>query len=118
MEKECAPKQTASHLAPPKSATERWDLLAKKLIKAQKAYYLSDQPIMVDAEYDRLIHELRALEDEYPALWKATSPSMKVGAKPTKTGTLQLKHRERMYSLQFSYYLYLPFAYFLLNTDL
>lgn len=100
MEKECAPKQTVSHLAPLKSATERWDLLAKTLIKAQKAYYLSDQPIMVDAEYDRLIHELRALEDEYPALWKATSPSMKVGAKPTKTGTSQVKHRERMYSLQ------------------
>lgn len=82
------------------AAREKWETLAALLTKAQEAYHLGDELIMVDAEYDRLIHELRALEDTYPSLWKATSPTMKVGAKPTKGSAKELTHRERLYSLQ------------------
>lgn len=84
----------------PLAVRQQWEKLAAELTRAQEAYHLSDAPIMVDAEYDRLIHQLRAIEDEYPALWKPTSPTMKVGAKPVKGSTKELTHRERMYSLQ------------------
>ncbi len=81
-------------------AKARWQELAAKLSAAQTAYYASGEPIMVDATYDRLIHELRDLEDTFPQLWSVDSPSMRVGAKPTKDGTNSVRHRQRMYSLQ------------------
>ncbi|MDY5584865.1 MAG: DNA ligase (NAD(+)) LigA, partial [Arcanobacterium sp.] len=93
-------KATSSVLKTTAQAEARHSELAKILIAAQEAYYSQDEPIMIDAEYDRLVHELRLLEDQYPELWTPDSPSMKVGAKPTKAGAKQLTHRERMYSLQ------------------
>lgn len=45
-------------------------------------YYVLDDPEIPDAEYDRLFHQLQALEEEYPDLITPDSPTQRVGAKP------------------------------------
>ncbi len=61
-------------------------------------YHALDDPEVPDAEYDRLMLELRALETEYPRLLTADSPTQRVGATPVAAfGTV--KHRVAMLSL-------------------
>lgn len=81
-------------------ATTRWNELAPKLRRAQEAYHSTGEPIMVDATYDSLIAQMRALEDRFPQLWSPQSPTMKVGAKVARGAVAELRHTERMYSLQ------------------
>ena len=81
-------------------ARERWNTLAPILTAAQEAYHLGSEPTMVDATYDSLIHEMRALEDQFPELWNVDSPTMKVGAKAARGSLPEVAHLERMYSLQ------------------
>ncbi|WP_461184031.1 NAD-dependent DNA ligase LigA [Trueperella pyogenes] len=81
-------------------ATKRWNDLAPKLRHAQEAYHLTGEPVMVDATYDALIAQMRALEDAFPQLWSPSSPTMKVGAKVARGAVASLRHAERMYSLQ------------------
>ncbi len=45
-------------------------------------YHTLDQPTISDAEYDALVHELRALEAEHPELITPDSPTQRVGAEP------------------------------------
>lgn len=45
-------------------------------------YYVLDDPLLPDSEYDRLMRELQALEEKYPALITPDSPSQRVGATP------------------------------------
>jgi len=45
-------------------------------------YYILDDPEISDAEYDRLMRELQALEQQYPELVTPDSPTQRVGAKP------------------------------------
>lgn len=48
-----------------------------------RRYYQEDAPEIADAEYDALVRELRAIEEEYPALAVPTSPTRAVGAPPS-----------------------------------
>jgi DNA ligase (NAD+) len=57
-------------------------LLAEQLAAHDRAYYQADEPTVSDAEYDKLRLRLLALEEEYPHLAKANSPSKRVGAAP------------------------------------
>ena len=61
-------------------------------------YYVLDDPEVSDAEFDRLIGELRALEEAHPELDHPDSPTHKVGAPPDPAFT-PVAHRERMLSL-------------------
>jgi len=61
-------------------------------------YYVLDDPEIPDAEYDRLFRELQALEEQYPALVTADSPTQRVGAKPLKAFG-EVKHEVPMLSL-------------------
>ncbi len=45
-------------------------------------YYVLDQPTVPDAEYDRIMRRLQALEEQYPELVRSDSPSQRVGAQP------------------------------------
>lgn len=45
------------------------------------AYYVMDQPSIADSEYDQLFHQLKALEEQYPDLIQADTPTHKVGGK-------------------------------------
>ncbi|MCL5060856.1 MAG: NAD-dependent DNA ligase LigA [Candidatus Thermoplasmatota archaeon] len=56
--------------------------LRREIERHNHAYYVLDQPTIPDAEYDRLFHELQALEAEYPELATADSPTRRVGGKP------------------------------------
>lgn len=59
---------------------------------------MKDQPVVSDAEFDKLLRSLEAIEDEYPELRTPDSPTQKVsGAYETEFTSVQ--HRERMLSL-------------------
>lgn len=61
-------------------------------------YHVQDDPEVPDAEYDRLVGELTALETEHPDLVTPDSPTQRVGAEPIKAfGTV--KHQVPMLSL-------------------
>ena len=45
-------------------------------------YYVLDDPLIPDAEYDRLLRELQALEEAHPELISADSPTQRIGAEP------------------------------------
>jgi DNA ligase (NAD+) len=51
---------------------------------ASAAYHVEDDPIMSDAEFDRLYDELVALETEHPELVAPDSPTQRVGAAPSE----------------------------------
>lgn len=61
-------------------------------------YYILDEPSIPDAEYDRLMRELSALETQYPQLVLADSPTQRVGAKPSQQFA-EIQHRVAMLSL-------------------
>ncbi|MBE6484781.1 MAG: NAD-dependent DNA ligase LigA [Actinomycetaceae bacterium] len=81
------------------AATQRWEELATLLRPAQEAYHSGAEPLMTDERYDRMIHELRAIEEAYPQLAVDTSPAQTVGA-PAATGFPPVRHLERLFSLQ------------------
>lgn len=62
------------------------------------AYYVLDDPIVPDAEYDKLFLELQTLEQQYPALKTPDSPTLRVGGAPLPEFT-QVQHRIAMLSL-------------------
>ena len=45
-------------------------------------YYVLDDPEISDAEYDRMLRELKQLEEQYPQLMRPDSPTVRVGAPP------------------------------------
>lgn len=56
--------------------------LRKKIEEANHHYYVLDDPILSDAEYDRLMKELAGLEEKYPELRDPDSPTQRVGGTP------------------------------------
>ncbi|MDT8421663.1 MAG: NAD-dependent DNA ligase LigA [Desulfuromonadales bacterium] len=62
-------------------------------------YHALDQPEISDAEYDRMLRRLLLLEENYPELITADSPSQRVGAAPVE-GFAQARHSRPMLSLE------------------
>ena len=60
-------------------AEKRIEELSALIDYHRKKYYLEDAPEITDDEFDGLMHELKALEAEYPQFYKPTSPSTRVG---------------------------------------
>jgi DNA ligase (NAD+) len=58
--------------------------LREALTRALVAYHRDDEPVMTDAEYDRLYDELVELEREHPELVTPDSPTQRVGAPPSE----------------------------------
>ena len=58
---------------------KRIEELTKLLTDANYRYYVLDNPIMHDFEYDRLLRELEELENVHPELADANSPTKRVG---------------------------------------
>jgi len=63
-------------------AKEKIEGLIEKINHYAHAYYVLDEPIIPDGEYDSLFHELLQLEAEHPDLVQAHSPTKRVGAEP------------------------------------
>lgn len=61
-------------------------------------YYVLDEPAIPDAEYDRLMRELQALEAEHPELITPDSPTQRVGSTPL-SGFNEVAHEMPMLSL-------------------
>ena len=61
---------------------ERAKDLARQLHEHNIRYHVHDAPVISDAEYDRMMRELRELEEKYPALASLDSPTVRVGAPP------------------------------------
>ncbi|MCK3658629.1 DNA ligase (NAD(+)) LigA [Pasteurellaceae bacterium Pebbles2] len=61
-------------------------------------YHVLDKPEIPDSEYDRLFHQLKALEQQHPELISENSPTQRVGAKPL-AGFAQVTHEIPMLSL-------------------
>ena len=68
-------------MTPPTPAARIADL-RRQLEDANYRYYVLDEPSIPDAEYDRLLRELEALEAAHPALVTADSPTQRVGNAP------------------------------------
>ena len=60
----------------------RADQLRKEIDLHNYRYYALDNPIVSDAEYDRLFRELQALEAAHPELVTSDSPTQRVGTQP------------------------------------
>ncbi|NHC44702.1 NAD-dependent DNA ligase LigA [Motilibacter aurantiacus] len=83
--------------APP-DAAQRHSELAQELEEHAYRYYVLDRPTVSDAEYDRLMRELSALEDACPSLRTPDSPTQKVAGSYSTLFT-PVEHLERMMSL-------------------
>src|SRR5699024_7899853 len=79
-------------------AKKRIETLVDKLNKYAHEYYVLDDPTVPDAEYDKLFHELLRLEEQYPDLALAHSPTKRVGATPLE-GFEKVEHEVPMLSL-------------------
>nr|WP_172967841.1 NAD-dependent DNA ligase LigA [Micromonospora sp. WMMA2032] len=93
-----AAQEAAAGAEPTPEARERHALLSQELTEHQYRYYVLDAPTVTDAEFDRQLRELEALEAEYPALRTPDSPTQRVGG-TFSTDFTPVTHAERMLSL-------------------
>lgn len=80
------------------NVSERVESLRREIDDHNYRYYVLDDPVVSDAEYDRLLRELEALETEHPELVTPDSPTQRVGAKPA-AGFSTVEHSVAMLSL-------------------
>ena len=69
-------------MAVPDEIAARVDALREQIRYHNERYYELDAPEITDAEYDALVRELRALEEEFPELVTPDSPTQHVGGSP------------------------------------
>jgi DNA ligase (NAD+) len=81
--------------SPPEQRAEE---LRELLAHHNHLYYVLDDPLVGDDEYDALLDELRVLEKEYPELLTPDSPTQRVGAAPLEQFD-PVEHAEAMLSL-------------------
>ena len=79
-------------------AANRLMRLAKEIGRHDRLYHDQDAPEISDADYDALVRENRALEERFPQLVRADSPSKRLGATPT-TALAKGAHSRPMLSL-------------------
>jgi len=80
------------------SAADRYHDLQRELARLEHAYYVLDQPLVPDAEYDRLYRELLDLEAQHPDWVTPDSLSQRVGGAPLKE-FMEVRHSVPMLSL-------------------
>ncbi|MEW6290255.1 MAG: NAD-dependent DNA ligase LigA [Thermodesulfobacteriota bacterium] len=81
------------------AAGQRLRVLREELAYHDHRYYVLDQPVIADAEYDRLFRELLELEERFPELVTDDSPSQRVGGAPLEKFAT-VPHRHAMLSLE------------------
>ena len=81
---------------------ERIIALREELHAHNHNYYVLDNPIISDYEFDLKLKELQKLELEHPEFFDSNSPTQRVGGAITKSFDT-VKHKTRMYSLDNSY---------------
>src|SRR5881275_3435379 len=81
-----------------KNIDQRLESLREKIRQHEYRYYVLDDPEISDAEFDRLMNELKNLEAEHPDLITPDSPTQRVGGKP-REGFVKVRHSSPMLSL-------------------
>ncbi len=76
--------------------------LREQIREHEYRYYVLDDPKISDAEFDRLMNELKALEAAHPELVPLDSPTQRVGGKP-REGFVKVAHSTPMLSLDNAY---------------
>jgi DNA ligase (NAD+) len=77
---------------------QRAEELRRELAKHNRRYYVLDDPLIDDDEYDALLDKLRAIEADQPELRTPDSPTQRVGAPPLERFE-RVEHTEAMLSL-------------------
>src|SRR5579863_1421487 len=85
-----------------KDLEKKIDSLREKIRHHEYLYYVLDQPEISDAEFDKLMRQLKDLEAEHPELLTADSPTQRVGGKP-REGFVKVAHSSPMLSLDNTY---------------
>ncbi|MHB1173981.1 MAG: NAD-dependent DNA ligase LigA [Sulfuriferula sp.] len=85
-------------MAVPDEISVRAHQLREQIEYHNYRYYALDAPVIPDAEFDRLLRELQALENEYPQLVTPDSPTQRVGVAPVAVFA-KITHRAPMLSL-------------------
>ncbi|MBU1948262.1 MAG: NAD-dependent DNA ligase LigA, partial [Candidatus Eisenbacteria bacterium] len=80
----------------------RLEELRRQIHHHNRLYYVENQPILSDREFDRLLDELIHLESENPDLYDPSSPTQRVGGKPLE-GFESIRHAVPMLSLNNTY---------------
>ncbi len=93
-----AEQEAAAGKDPTSEVSARHAELSEELRGHQYRYYVLDAPTISDAEFDKLLRQLEAMEQEYPALRTPDSPTQNVGGTFSTTFT-PVQHAERMLSL-------------------
>jgi DNA ligase (NAD+) len=83
----------------PQEVVDRVQKLREQINYHNYRYYVLDDPVVSDAEFDRLLEELIGLEERYPRLLTPDSPSQRVGAAPLEKFET-VRHRLPMISLE------------------
>jgi DNA ligase (NAD+) len=84
------------------SVEHRIHELRNELRQHNYNYYVLDNPVISDYEFDLKLKELQALEEKYPEFYDPSSPTLRVGGGVTKNFET-VPHTYRMYSLDNSY---------------
>src|SRR5689334_25280502 len=80
----------------------RLEALRDEIRHHEYRYYVLDDPEISDAEFDRLMNQLKKLEAEHPELITTDSPTQRVGGKP-REGFVKVEHSVPMLSLDNAY---------------
>jgi len=81
---------------------KKLEALREKIRHHEYRYYVLDDPEISDANFDKLMNELKRIEAEHPKLVAADSPTQRVGGKP-REGFVKAKHSSPMLSLDNAY---------------
>jgi DNA ligase (NAD+) len=85
-----------------KDLEKKIEALREKIRHHEYLYYVVDHPEISDAEFDKLMRQLKDLEAEHPDLITADSPTQRVGGKP-REGFVKVPHSSPMLSLDNTY---------------
>jgi DNA ligase (NAD+) len=85
-----------------KDVEKKIEALREKIRHHEHLYYVLDHPEISDAEFDKLMQQLKDLESEQPSLVTPDSPTQRVGGKP-REGFVKVRHSTPMLSLDNTY---------------
>jgi len=85
-----------------KDIDKKIETLREKVRYHEYRYYVLDDPEISDAEFDKLMEQLKKLETEHPDLVTPDSPTQRVGGKP-REGFVKVRHSSPMLSLDNTY---------------
>jgi DNA ligase (NAD+) len=86
----------------PRSVVQEVERLRREIREHEYRYYVLDEPVISDREFDRLVERLRELERQYPELITPDSPTQRVGGQP-REGFQTVRHSVPMLSLDNTY---------------